>query len=77
MGYRDVHWNVTTNDWQVSQRGTRLATETAAAIAQLRTDAIVLMHTWPLATGSGMPSLIERLARRDVRFVGVDELIGT
>ena len=75
LGYRDVHWNVTTNDWQVSQRGTRLASETAAEIARLDADAIVLMHTWPRSTGSGLPLLIEKLADRDVRFVGVDELL--
>ena len=75
LGYRDVHWNVTTNDWQVSQRGTRLAMETAAEIAALREDAIVLMHTWPRPTGSGLSSLIEKLAAQHVRFVGVDELL--
>ncbi len=75
LGYRDVHWNVTTNDWQVSQRGTRLASETAAEIARLNTDSIVLMHTWPLPTGNGLPSLIEMLAAQHVRFVGVDELL--
>ena len=75
LGYRDVHWNVTTNDWQVSQRGARLARETADEISRLGEDAIVLMHTWPRPTGNGLPALIQRLAEQDVRFVGVDELL--
>jgi peptidoglycan/xylan/chitin deacetylase (PgdA/CDA1 family) len=75
MGYRDVHWDVTTNDWQVSQTGTRLARHTADEILGLGRDAVVLMHSWPRPTRLGLPGLIERLAERNVRFVGVDELI--
>jgi len=75
LGYRDVNWNVTTNDWQVGQTGARLARETADLVTAAGDEAVVLMHTWPLATGRGLPELILRLAARGVRFVGVDELL--
>ena len=75
LGYRDVNWDVTTNDWQVSQTGTRLARETADRILAHGDGAIVLMHSWPRPTGNGLASLITMLRAHDIRFVGVDELL--
>lgn len=75
LGYRDVSWNVTSNDWQVHQTGKRLARETTSDVRRVGDGAIVLMHTWPVATGRGLPDLIDGLSALDVRFVGVDELL--
>jgi peptidoglycan-N-acetylmuramic acid deacetylase len=76
MGYRNVDWNVTAGDWLTRMTGPVLARETLAKIDELPTGkpAVVLLHSWPRATGQALPTLVASLKADGATFVGVDDL---
>jgi peptidoglycan-N-acetylglucosamine deacetylase len=73
-GYRDVHWDVELQDWEPWRTGADVATEGVEGVRTHGTGAIVLLHTWPGATGEGLPALIDGLGGLGASFVTVDEL---
>jgi peptidoglycan-N-acetylglucosamine deacetylase len=79
LGYRNVHWNVTAGDWLTRMTGPVLANETLDKIDEIPagTPAVVLLHSWPRATGRALPTMIASLKADGARFVGVDELDGS
>ena len=73
LGYRHVGWTVDPNDWDVTNDA---AAVEAAVVDGAGEDAIVLMHSWPDATATALPRIVERLAERGAEFVAVGALAG-
>lgn len=73
-GYRNVHWNVEPHDWLETMTVDDLVTVVAEAVAREGDGSIVLLHTWPAATASALPILLDRLNGSGCEFVGIDEL---
>lgn len=74
LGYRDVHWNVTSEDWEPHRSASDVA-RIVVDVARLRGDgATVLHHTWPDQTLGAMGDIIGRLRDDGATFVTVDEL---
>jgi peptidoglycan/xylan/chitin deacetylase (PgdA/CDA1 family) len=74
LGYRDVHWNVTSEDWEPARSAADVV-RTILDEVRLRGDgAVVLQHTWPDQTIGAMREIIARLRDLDATFVTVDEL---
>lgn len=72
LGYRDVHWNVISEDWErPAGEVTRASVDGAIAVGD---GAVVLLHTWPEATARALPDIVRRLADAGATFVTVDEL---
>jgi peptidoglycan/xylan/chitin deacetylase (PgdA/CDA1 family) len=73
-GYRDVRWDVELQDWEPWRTGADVATEGVEGVRTHGDAAIVLLHTWPGATGEGLPALIDGLRGLGASFVTIDEL---
>ena len=68
MGYRNVHWNVDTEDW-CERRSP--ADVHGAAVEGARTAgacAVLLFHTWSAQTAEELPRIIEELRADGARF---------
>ena len=74
LGYRQVGWNVTANDWHARRSATKMTAEVVHGVTSNGEGAIVLFHSWPIATGLALPRIVDELAAQNARFVGVDEL---
>jgi peptidoglycan/xylan/chitin deacetylase (PgdA/CDA1 family) len=72
-GYRNVHWNVDTGDWEPGRTPTQVAAAVIDGVGTVDT-AVVLMHTWPTATPAALPSMIQRLSAAGYSFVTLAEL---
>jgi len=75
LGYQNAGWDVDSGDWRVRISGPRLASETLAQLGALPGDAVVLFHSWPGATASALPVVIDALLARGTHFVAVDALL--
>lgn len=74
LGYRDVHWNVTSQDWEPHLTAADVA-RIVVDVATMRGDgAVVLQHTWPDQTLEATPEIAARLRDLGATFVTVDEL---
>ena len=74
LGYRDVHWNVTSQDWEPHLDAADVA-RIVVDVATMRGDgAVVLQHTWPDQTLDATPEIAARLRDLGATFVTVDEL---
>jgi peptidoglycan/xylan/chitin deacetylase (PgdA/CDA1 family) len=74
LGYRNVHWNVTSEDWEPHRSASDVA-RIVVDVARRRGDgAIVLHHTWPDQTLGAMRGIVARLRDDGATFVTVDEL---
>jgi peptidoglycan-N-acetylglucosamine deacetylase len=74
VGYRDVGWHVAAEDWEPWRTGPDVARDVLAGVDVGADASVVLLHTWPAATVEGLPAILEGLAERGARIVGVDEL---
>jgi len=72
LGYRQVGWDVVPCDWERPADAVEASVvdETIAA----GDGTVVLLHSWPDATGIALPAIIRRLSAAGATFVGVDEL---
>jgi peptidoglycan/xylan/chitin deacetylase (PgdA/CDA1 family) len=79
-GYRHVGWDVNVEDWEPGRDAETIARllgdEVLARRAAGQSDSIVLLHTWPAATGAGVEIAVARLRDAGAAFVTVDELLG-
>jgi peptidoglycan/xylan/chitin deacetylase (PgdA/CDA1 family) len=79
LGYRHVGWDVDVNDYALDD-GPALVSAVAEELAARRqagaTHAIVLLHSWPLATAVGLPELCDLLRHQDHDLVTVDRVPG-
>lgn len=80
LGYRHVGWDVDVRDYALADSA-ELVPALAAALEERRragaTHAIVLLHSWPLATAKAMPDVCRLLAGDGHRAVTVDEVPGS
>ncbi|HWH24780.1 MAG TPA: polysaccharide deacetylase family protein [Candidatus Limnocylindria bacterium] len=75
LGYRDVGWHVEVEDWEPRHTGDDLARAVISKVEAHGDGAIVLLHSWPRSTGTGLGGMIGGLRQRGYDFVGVDELL--
>lgn len=74
LGFRNVHWDVELEDWEPWRSAPEIAEDAVAGALAHGDGAIVLLHTWPVATAEALPSILTRLADAGVRPVRLDEL---
>jgi peptidoglycan/xylan/chitin deacetylase (PgdA/CDA1 family) len=78
-GYRHVGWDVDVEDWEADRDASKIATLLVDGVlgrhAHGDPDSIVLLHSWPVGTGSGVALAIGRLREAGASFVRVDELL--
>ena len=74
LGYRNVHWDVETEDWEPGTSADDIA-RTALEGYDVRGDgAVVLLHTWPEHTADALPDMLDAFERAGTSFVTIDEL---
>ena len=77
-GYRHVGWDVNIEDWQVGRDAESVASMLVAGVLERRAAgnpaSIVLLHTWPAATGAGIAMAAARLRDAGAELVTVDAL---
>ena len=73
LGYREVGWDVSSNDWAFRTAAPVLARVVTPTIER-GDGTVVLFHGWPRSTIAAMPSVIRQLREAGARFVGIDEL---
>jgi peptidoglycan-N-acetylglucosamine deacetylase len=75
MGYSLVGWTPDPGDWDSTQIADAAALVQWAADTPLTRDpTVVLLHTWPDATGQAMDGVIDALTARRVELVRVSDL---
>jgi peptidoglycan/xylan/chitin deacetylase (PgdA/CDA1 family) len=74
LGYRNVHWHVETEDWEPWRTAAEVGNDTVAGAMEHGDGAVVLLHTWPLATAGAVPVALEAFERAGATFTTVDEL---
>lgn len=77
-GYRHVGWDVNPEDWEPARSPDGVASVVVDGVlarqAEGQSSSIVLLHSWPAATGAGIELAIARLREAGATFVRVDEL---
>jgi peptidoglycan/xylan/chitin deacetylase (PgdA/CDA1 family) len=79
LGYREVGWNVSGDDWEPANSPADVADAVVAATIERGDGAVILHHTWPDQTLAAMPAIVRRLRDAGASFValdGLDELPG-
>jgi peptidoglycan/xylan/chitin deacetylase (PgdA/CDA1 family) len=74
IGYRDVAWNVDSNDWSEDSTAPKVKEAVVSATLGTRGTSTVLFHTWSAATAAALPSIIEELGSRGASFVTAAEV---
>jgi len=74
LGYRNVHWDVETEDWEPRTSPDDIIRTAVNGCAERGDGAVLLLHTWPEHTGDALPRLLETFERAGASFVTVDEL---
>jgi peptidoglycan-N-acetylglucosamine deacetylase len=73
-GYRDVGWHLSMEDWEPWRTGADVAGDALAGIDAHGDGVVVLLHTWPASAVDAVPAILDGLAERGARAVGIDEL---
>ena len=74
VGYRDVGWHVSVEDWEPWRTGTDVARDALSGIDAHGDPVVVLLHTWPSSAVEAVPAILGGLADRGARWVRIDEL---
>jgi peptidoglycan-N-acetylglucosamine deacetylase len=74
LGYRNVHWHVLTEDWEPWRTASEIGSDTVSGAMRHGDGAVVLLHTWPLATADAVPLALAGFERAGARFAAIDEL---
>ena len=74
LGYRNVGWHVSGEDWHRRRSGGGVADAVVAGALAHGDGAIVLLHTWPDATTAALPAMVERLRAAGAELACVDQL---
>ena len=74
LGYRNVHWDVETQDWEPEISPDDITQTAVRGCAAHGDGAVLLLHTWPRHTADALPGLLEAFGRAGTTFVTVDEL---
>ena len=73
-GYRHVGWDVDVDDWEIGSTGPSVEADVLTGVLDRGGDTVVLLHTWPKATGDALTGIIIRLRDAGAAFVRLDEL---
>jgi peptidoglycan/xylan/chitin deacetylase (PgdA/CDA1 family) len=76
LGYTDVGWNVSPDDWDVVSTAQSVEETVVRGALEQGDGSVVLMHTWPMPTTAALPGIIGRLRDAGAEFVSVDQLPG-
>lgn len=76
LGYRDVGWDVDSNDWMDGRTPAHVIETVTGGLERARDGAVVLFHTWPAPTADALGEVIRRANDRGVRWVTVEEAVG-
>lgn len=74
LGYREVGWDVSAEDWEPTNSTDVVATKVIDGVTAHGDGAVVLQHTWPNQTLGAIPGIVAALRERGATFVSVDEL---
>ena len=74
LGYREVGWDVSAEDWEPSRSAGDVAATVISGVLAHGDGAVVLQHTWPNQTLGAIPEIVAGLRERGASFVTVDEL---
>ena len=74
LGYRNVHWDVETEDWEPETSAEDIARTALEGFDERGDGAVLLLHTWPEHTADALPRLLEAFERAGTSFVTVDDL---
>jgi peptidoglycan/xylan/chitin deacetylase (PgdA/CDA1 family) len=74
LGYRNVHWHVQTEDWEPWRTAAEISGDTISGAMRHGDGAVVLLHTWPLATADAVPVALAGFERAGARLAAIDEL---
>ena len=74
LGYREVGWDVSAEDWEPTNSTDVVAAKVIAGVTAHGDGAVVLQHTWPNQTLGATPAIVAALRDRGATFVAVDEL---
>jgi peptidoglycan/xylan/chitin deacetylase (PgdA/CDA1 family) len=74
LGYREVGWDVSAEDWEPTNSAADVATRVIDGVTAAGDGAVVLQHTWPDQTLAAIPQIVSALRGRGATFVAVDEL---
>jgi peptidoglycan-N-acetylglucosamine deacetylase len=75
LGYRNVDWNVDSEDWCEDRSPTDVRSSVVDGAAAGGEPAVVLFHTWAGATAGALPTIISELRARGGSFITVAEAI--
>ncbi|MEA2608807.1 MAG: hypothetical protein QOJ75_1050, partial [Chloroflexota bacterium] len=73
-GYHHVGWHVEAFDWQPSASATQVAEDIVAGVLAHGDGAVVLLHTWPMATEGALEPILDRLVDAGAALCRIDEL---
>ena len=74
LGYRNVHWHVETEDWEPWRTAAEIASGAVSGATDHGDGAVVLLHTWPLATAEAVPAALVGFAEAGFSSVAIDGL---
>jgi peptidoglycan/xylan/chitin deacetylase (PgdA/CDA1 family) len=72
LGYRDVGWNVSPDDWDVASTDASVEERVVQGTVEQGDAAVVLMHTWPRPTLAALPGIVARLRDAGAEFATID-----
>jgi peptidoglycan/xylan/chitin deacetylase (PgdA/CDA1 family) len=73
LGYVHVGYDVDPRDWNEDSDAEAIARRVLDGI-RARPDSVVLMHSWPDATGEALPRILDGLAEAGTELVDVETL---
>jgi peptidoglycan-N-acetylglucosamine deacetylase len=76
LGYRNIHWDVELEDWEPWRSGADIVADAVAAVAERRSQSVILLHTWPAGTAAAIGPMIAGLREIGAEFVTVAGLEG-
>ena len=74
LDYRHVSWDVDPRDWDEGNAGTDVLASVLRGV-EGREDSIVLLHSWPDATGEALPQILAELRAAGAELVDVSALV--
>jgi peptidoglycan/xylan/chitin deacetylase (PgdA/CDA1 family) len=74
LGYRNVGWDVDPRDWHEDNDAAAVEREVLRGLDG-RTDAVVLLHSWPDATAEALPRILDGLAEANAELSDVAAIL--
>lgn len=73
-GYRHVGWHIAADDWEPARSADDVADAVVNGARSQGDGAVVLLHTWPLATFGAIDRILDGLQDAGAELCRVDEL---